>query len=96
LQDTRSWSIDDLRLNFQFSTQLGWLIEDGAITGMVRNPSYQGITPEFWNTCDAVGMRKEWQMWGVLNCGKGDPIQTMHVGHGASSARFQKVRVGIT
>jgi TldD protein len=95
LADTKSWSIDDLRLNFQFSTEVGWLIEDGSLTQLVRNASYQGITPQFWNSCDAVANRDEWQMWGVLNCGKGDPMQVMHVGHGASRARFQKVRVGI-
>lgn len=95
LDNTKSWSIDDLRLNFQFSTELGWLIEDGVITRMVRNPSYQGITPQFWNSCDAVANRDEWRMWGVLNCGKGDPMQVMHVGHGTSRARFQNVRVGI-
>jgi TldD protein len=95
MQDTKSWSIDDLRLNFQFSCEIGWLIENGRITGMVRNPSYQGITPEFWNACDAVANRDEWRLWGVLNCGKGVPMQVMHVGHGASRARFQNVRVGI-
>jgi TldD protein len=95
LQDTKSWSIDDLRLNFQFATEIGWLIEDGSLTKMVRNPSYQGITPEFWNGCDAVANKNEWRMWGVLNCGKGDPMQTMHVGHGTSRARFQNVRIGI-
>jgi TldD protein len=95
LDNTKSWSIDDQRLNFQFSTEVGWLIEDGSITGMVRNPSYQGITPQFWNSCDAVANRREWRMWGVLNCGKGDPMQVMHVGHGTSRARFQNVRVGI-
>jgi TldD protein len=95
LDNTKCWSIDDLRLNFQFSTEVGWLIEDGAITGMVRNASYQGITPQFWQSCDAVANRDEWRMWGVLNCGKGDPMQGMHVGHGTSRARFQNVRVGI-
>jgi len=95
MQDTKSWSIDDLRLNFQFACEVGWLIENGRITGMVRNPSYQGITPEFWNSCDAVANRGEWWMWSVMNCGKGVPMQVMHVGHGASRARFQNVKVGI-
>ncbi|HEX2949687.1 MAG TPA: TldD/PmbA family protein [Armatimonadota bacterium] len=95
LDNTKSWSIDDQRLNFQFSTEVGWLIEDGSITDMVRNPSYQGITPEFWRRCDAVANSDEWRMWGVINCGKGDPIQVMHVGHGTSRARFQNTRVGI-
>lgn len=95
MQDTKSWSIDDLRLNFQFACEIGWLIENGRITGMVRNPSYQGITPEFWNSSDAVANRDEWRLWSVMNCGKGVPMQGMHVGHGASRARFQNVKVGI-
>jgi TldD protein len=95
LQETKSWSIDDLRLNFQFSTEKGYLIENGRLTTMVRNPSYQGITPDFWASCDAIADRDHYRIWGVLNCGKGDPMQTMHVGHGASAARFRGVKVGI-
>ena len=53
------------------------------------------MTPDFWNSCDAVASRDEWQMWGLVNCGKGEPGQTMRVGHGAAPARFRDVRVGI-
>ena len=53
------------------------------------------MTPEFWGKCDAVGKRDEWIMWGVANCGKGEPMQTARVGHGASSARFRKTSVGV-
>jgi TldD protein len=60
---------------------------------MLKNPTYAGITPEFWGSCDAVG--SDWHMWGTTNCGKGQPSQTMHVGHGAAPARFRNVRVGI-
>ncbi len=93
LETNRSWSIDDRRLNFQFGTQLGWEIRDGKKLRMVRNPLYSGMTPEFWNSCDAVGGPDEWEMWGVVNCGKGQPPQVMHVGHGAAPARFQNVQV---
>ncbi|HEV7678563.1 MAG TPA: TldD/PmbA family protein [Candidatus Dormibacteraeota bacterium] len=93
LETNRSWSIDDRRLNFQFGTQNGWLIEDGRRTRLVRNPIYSGITPEFWNSCDAVAGPDEWRMWGVVNCGKGEPGQSMHVGHGAAPCRFRNVRV---
>jgi TldD protein len=92
---TKSWSIDDLRLNFQFGTEAAWEIKDGALGRLLRNPTYQGVTPQFWNSCDAIGNRKEWNLWGVLNCGKGQPGQTMHVGHGTAPARFRKVRVGV-
>lgn len=95
LQTTRSWSIDDQRLNFQFGCQVGWMIEEGSLTHLVSNPNYQGVTPEFWGSCDAIGNRDEWRVWGVVNCAKGEPVQLMHVGHGAAPTRFSRVRVGM-
>ncbi len=95
LATNRSWSIDDRRLNFQFGTQIGWLIKDGRRAGMVRNPTYTGITPRFWGSCDAICGPSEWTLWGVPNCGKGEPMQTAHVGHGAAPARFRNVQVGV-
>ncbi|MGI6643193.1 MAG: TldD/PmbA family protein [Bacillota bacterium] len=91
----RSYSIDDRRYNFQFGTEVGWEIEDGSITRMVKNPTYTGNTPEFWNSCDAVASKDEWKVWGIPNCGKGEPGQPIRVGHGASPARFRNVRVGV-
>jgi len=93
LETNRSWSIDDRRLNFQFGTQMGWEIRDGRRVRMVRNPLYSGSTPEFWNSCDAVAGAPEWRMYGVINCGKGQPGQLMHVGHGAAPCRFRDVAV---
>ncbi|MGD9497117.1 MAG: TldD/PmbA family protein [Armatimonadota bacterium] len=95
MEDNLSWSIDDRRLNFQFAAECGWMIEDGEIVGMVRQPSYTGITPQFWRSCDAIADRASWRVWGIPNCGKGEPGQTAHVGHGVSAARFRKVRVGV-
>jgi len=93
LETNRSWSIDDRRLNFQFGTQNGWEIADGKRVRLVRNALYRGVTPEFWRSCDAVAGPREWRMWGVVNCGKGEPAQVMHVGHGAAPCRFQNVQV---
>ena len=90
-----SWSIDDRRLNFQFGTEIGWLIKDGRLTQMVKNPTYTGITPQFWGSCDAICSPSEWKLWGVPNCGKGEPMQTHGVGHGAAPARFRGVQVGV-
>jgi TldD protein len=95
METNRSWSIDDKRLNFQFGTQLAYEIVNGKRGRMVKNATYAGITPEFWNSCDAVAGRSEWKVWGLANCGKGQPPQVAHVGHGAAPARFQNVRVGI-
>lgn len=91
----KSWSIDDKRLNFQFGTQMGREIKGGALGGLVRNVTYTGITPEFWGSCDAVGGKRLWKVWGVPNCGKGEPMQTARVGHGTAPARFRNVRVGL-
>jgi TldD protein len=90
-----SWSIDDKRMNFQFGCEIAWRIKDGKLTEMYRNPTYAGITTAFWGSCDAVGGREEWTVWGTPNCGKGQPGQTARVGHGASPARFRNVQVGV-
>ena len=93
LSTNKSWSIDDQRLNFQFSTEIGWEIVDGKLGAMVKNPLYTGITPAFWGRCTGVGRREDWRLWGVSNCAKGEPMQLMHVGHGASYTRFDGVLV---
>ena len=93
-QTNRSWSIDDKRYNFQFGTEIGWEIKNGKRARMLKNPSYSGITTEFWNSMDAICSRDEWTLWGTPNCGKGQPQQVMGTGHGASPARFKGVKVG--
>ncbi|CAG0953058.1 TldD protein [Anaerolineae bacterium] len=95
METNRSWSIDDKRLNFQFGTELAWEIKGGKKTRMFKNATYTGITPQFWNSCDAIGNEKSWVVWGTPNCGKGQPPQVAHTGHGASPARFRNVRVGV-
>ena len=95
LTTNRSWSIDDKRINFQFGTEIGWEIKGGRLGEMVKNPTYTGITPTFWNSCDAVGNQDHWQLWGTPNCGKGEPGQVAHVGHGTAPARFRNVQVGV-
>ena len=91
----RSWSIDDKRLNFQFGTEIAWEIKNGKRGRVFRNPTYTGITPEFWGSCDAVCGPGDWRMWGTPNCGKGEPMQTAHVGHGTAPARFRNVETGV-
>jgi TldD protein len=95
METNRSWSIDDMRLNFQFGTEVGYEIRKGKLGRLLRNCTYGGITPEFWNSCDAIGNAKHWQLWGTPNCGKGEPMQVMGTGHGAAPSRFRNVRVGV-
>jgi TldD protein len=94
METNRSWSIDDRRYQFQFSTEIAWEIKSGKKARMLKNPSYSGITTEFWNSCDAICNAEAWTLWGTPNCGKGQPMQTMGTGHGASPARFKNVNIG--
>jgi len=96
LDTNKVWSIDDRRLNFQFGVEAAWEIKGGKLGRMFKNATYTGITPQFWNSCDAVCNRKFWHIWGVPNCGKGEPMQTMHVAHGTSPTRFRNVKVGVS
>jgi TldD protein len=90
----RSWSIDDRRLNFQFGCEVAYEVRHGQLGRMYRNPTYAGRTPDFWGSCDALGGPSDWMVWGVPNCGKGQPSQTARVAHGASTGRF-RATVGV-
>ena len=94
LETNTSWSIDDKRINFQFGTELAREIRNGKPGRIFKNPVYTGVTPVFWNSCDAVCNANYWQFYGTPNCGKGEPMQIMHVGHGTPPARFRNVKIG--
>ncbi len=96
MASNRSWSIDDKRLNFQFGCEAAWEVRNGRLGRMLRNPTYTGITPQFWGSLDMLAGGDEWIPWGVPNCGKGQPMQVGHTGHPAAPARFRGVRVGVT
>lgn len=95
IETNRSWSIDDKRLNFQFGTEIAYEIKKGKLGRLIKNATYTGITPQFWASCDAVCNADHWVMWGTPNCGKGQPTQLAHTGHGAAPARFRHVQVGV-
>jgi TldD protein len=95
LATNKSWSIDDKRLNFQFGTQVAWEIKKGRLGRLLRDATYTGITPEFWGSLDAAGGPETWTMYGLTNCGKGQPGQIAAVSHGAPAARFRDVQVGV-
>jgi len=89
-----SWSIDELRLDFQIGGEMGYLIRKGKIIGLRRFPIYYGNTLDFWRSCDKVAGKKEWEFWGFFDCGKGGPYQEAFTGHGVSPARFRNVQFG--
>lgn len=94
LDGDRSWSIGSNREQFHFATEIGWLVEDGQITHVVKNSTYKGDTLRFFNSLSAVGDNSTWQVFFVENCGKGQPNQLMQLGHGIPVCRFDNVRIG--
>jgi len=94
LETNFSWSIDDRRDNFQFGCEVAYDIRNGQRGRLYRNGTYAGRCLDFWRSCDALGGRGDWTVWGVPNCGKGQPGQVARVAHGAPTGRF-RATVGV-
>lgn len=91
----RSWSIDDHRLNFQFGPQIGYEIKNGRKGKIFKQPTYTGMTPQFWGSMDRVAGPADFEVWGTPNCGKGEPEQIGRTTHACSNARFRNVKMGV-
>jgi len=89
-----SFSIDQKRQNFQFGGDCFWEIHNGRIVGALKDVTYQAITTEFWSALDAVCDKRFWTSIGVMNCGKGDPVQIAQMSHSTAPCRFRNIRVG--
>ena len=94
LDGDRSWSIGSNREQFHFGEEIGWLVDEGKVTGVVKNPTHKGDTVKFWNSLSAVGDESTWKVKYVDNCGKGQPNQVMQLGHGVPVCKFDNVRIG--
>ncbi|MEP6697166.1 MAG: TldD/PmbA family protein [Pseudonocardiales bacterium] len=94
METNRSWSIDDRRDNFQFGCEVAYEIRHGQRGRMYRNGTYAGRCLDFWRSCDALGGPADLRVWGVPNCGKGQPGQVARVAHGAPTGRF-RATVGV-
>ena len=94
LDGDKSWSIGSNREQFHFATEIGWLVEDGEVTHVVKNATYKADTLKFYNALSAVGDESTWELKYVDNCSKGQPNQIMQLGHGIPVCRFDDVRIG--
>jgi len=89
-----SFSIDQMRNNFQFGGDMFWLIENGRKTRPLKKVTYHAQTRDFWQSCDGIAGKSHWCPHGIMNCGKGEPMQIMRMTHGASFCRFRNIQVG--
>jgi len=88
-----SYSIDQQRYNFQFSSQLCYEIKNGEILGMVKGAAYQSNTQEFWNACTQICDQNDYRLNGSFFDGKGQPSQVSAVSHGCATTRFNGINV---
>jgi predicted Zn-dependent protease len=93
MEANRSWSIDDFRNKFQFGCEFGRRIRKGKLAGVVRNPNYRGETQTFWHALSHVGDASTLGVYGTPYCGKGEPNQSIRVGHASPACAFQNVEV---
>ena len=73
METNRSWSIDQRRLHFQFGTEIAWEIKDGKRGRMLRNPTYAGVTPEFWAGLDAICSPPAWRSGACSTAARASP-----------------------
>ncbi|MGQ9468518.1 MAG: TldD/PmbA family protein [Nitrososphaerales archaeon] len=85
------WNIDDKRLNQRYVGLEAYLIENGEIKGMVKNPVLEITTPKLWSSVDARSKELEFV---TAICGKGDPMQGIPVWTGGPSMRLRAIRLG--
>lgn len=93
MKSNRSWSIDDYRNKFQFGCEYARLIENGELTKTLRNPNYRGITQHFWHNLIHVGNNSTKECYGTPYCGKGEPNQSITVGHASPICAFKDIQV---
>lgn len=89
-----SFSIDQRRESFQFGGDLFWEIKNGRKVRPLKKVIYRSRTPKFWGSLDGIADRKYFRSMGLLTCGKGEPMQSARMTHGASYSRFRGVEVG--
>ncbi len=91
IKSYQEWNIDDLRWNQRYVGVEAYLIRNGRLEGLVRDPVLELTTRSFYSSIDAVG--KELQFYAGY-CGKGDPMQAIPVWFGGPPVRLRSVRLG--
>ena len=93
METNKCWSIDDYRRKFQFGCEYGKMIEDGRLTKTIKNPNYRSISVPFWNSLTMLGDESTFNMYGTPYCGKGEPNQSIRVGHASPACLFNNIEV---
>jgi len=91
IKNFMEWNIDDQRFNQRYVGLEAYWIDNGEITGMIRNPVLEITTTGLWSSVDAVGKALDFS---AGYCGKGDPMQGAPVWMGGPHIRLRQIRMG--
>lgn len=91
IKNFMEWNIDDRRYNQRYVGLEAYMIKDGEIQGLVRNPALEISTPALWSAVDAVGDELQFDS---AFCGKGDPMQGIPVWTGGPYLRLRNISMG--
>ena len=78
-------SIAESRENFRISARKVYAIERGEVTRLYRDGGMAADTRDYLMHVDAVG--RDFRLYPIPNCGKGQPMQTKKLGNGGPTMR---------
>lgn len=85
------WNIDDIRWNQRYVGLESYLIINGELKDMIRNPVLEISTSSFYSKI--TGADKELRFY-PGTCGKGEPPQGMPVWFGGPNVKLSKIKLG--
>ncbi len=86
------WNIDDRRWNQRYVGLEAYLIENGELKHLVRNPVLEITTKGFYMSVDAADKNLQFS---AGTCGKGEPMQGVPVWFGGPNVRLRGIRLGV-
>lgn len=90
----RTPSIAESRENFRISARRVWEIEHGELGRLYRDGGVVGDSRDFLVNVDGVG--RDFRLYPIPNCGKGQPMQTKRVGNGGPTLRSRARVTGVS
>jgi TldD protein len=88
----RTPSIAESRENFRISARCVWEIRKGELGQLYRDGGIAADTRDYLMNVDAMG--RDFLLYPIPNCGKGQPMQTKKLGNGGPTMRSRARVVG--
>jgi len=92
IKNYMEWNIDDIRWNQRYVGLEAYLIKNGELKKLVRNPVLEITTKGFYSKI--VGVDKNLKFY-PGTCGKGEPAQGVPVWFGGPNVRLSKIYLGV-